>query len=683
MQSKDYEFSVSVLLPECGLNKKQILDSEAVLQFMRLDRRQDIPGTDSSESLLVGLVRFITGKLGDLAHKDCQTEPDTNLNVHQKLNNIEDRYEHQIAADLIQNQASLEQRMNQYQRECDQRMQAELSTAIANFKENALMKMRENERERHHDDIEKIKAEYEMRTFERKAQLDQLEQETLATLRHKESGFEKTMFADRQKLLNEFDALKVREENMKKEMELNERSTKLAEEKARRKFEDALEKFHEADRVKEEFTIKLQDAIQKHKLQFEHEHNHLIAELREDKSRIDTDQAVVKEKMQQLQFYREQCEKLQRELDLARNSSQLAQTELVILRKENESLKTALTELKNSHAILSSHNMNQTSTLEVEIIGMKRTIADLEKTLKLKEEETTALRRDKSDASAYGHKVRKVALKWQKQAQLLHLRLDSQITENEDMTKKLDDEVIKGRELAREVASLRLLLHHAQSALQNDNVPNQAVYNSENLENVLNLNNMNKKFEPLVLSKYDFARPEPLMVSQTLLNEDYILETKENIFKSMLSTPKALSDDKLMSIDQLEVHEMPVLKQSDIKQPSKQHAEKETTPTAKQNLKDFEQESADVAAPIIEEEYTNDFEVESVDQLVDEEVKSDLNTNEEPLEKLTADPELQDYMRRASEQKTSAELILENDVTDETEKLSISSGHTRTEVDEW
>eukprot|EP00158_Paraphelidium_tribonemae_P008262 Partr_v1_DN28534_c0_g1_i1_m73880 putative Oral-facial-digital syndrome 1 len=543
LQSKQYEFSISVFMPECGLNRRQVMKSEDVLQTFCLNDRLD--PHPAGTALLSDCLEYCRVKFGHLVSIDTQTDMELSTQIHNRLTSVDVQYEMNSKAGVISNQASLEQRMNNYQKECDKRVEEETREAVERIKIEMINEMRMEERNRFQIELDNMKTLYDGKSQERKQQLESMESEMIARLRRKETEMEKEVYAERQRLLHEFDAFKTKEENMKKEAELGQKSLQLLEEKARRKFEDAVQKFNEAQRDKENFSVQLRDAIQKHQLQFDRDHGRALVELREETAKLKTERAIIQEKNDQFDFYKEQCTKLSTELSLSKEAYHKLDTDVAMLRKENEILKAALHETKSSSSMLHTESRNHTVTLEQETSALKRNIIEMEKLIASKDTEILALKQDQSALQSNLHKMKKYALKCQKQVQLIHMRFDSQITENEELIKTLDNESVRNKELSREIANVRLLLHHAQTALQHGF---SATYGGDPAPIDLELENMVQLKQRISQAQY---RPEPFEMKayQVRSSPPTVQDAVQQASKKVEQDPMDISELEI-SVDQ-------------------------------------------------------------------------------------------------------------------------------------
>ena len=106
LKCKEYEFSLSVLLPECGLTETQVisqflscdwklLNRDDILKIFHLEARTDFSTSsqfvETGRPILVDWMAFLSQKLGQHDSKEVQTELDGNFHLC--------TCDHQISAD--------------------------------------------------------------------------------------------------------------------------------------------------------------------------------------------------------------------------------------------------------------------------------------------------------------------------------------------------------------------------------------------------------------------------------------------------------------------------------------------------------------------------------------------------------------------------------------------------------
>lgn len=357
--------------------------------------------------------------------------------------------------------------MVQYQRECDKRLEQEVQIQLQKYKDVELNKALEKEQHKFEQKLAKMRDQIETDVREREKTVEQQEKELEERAHRREKEFEADTFKERQRLLNEFEALKQKEANLKREIELVKRSAEVEEEKARQKHQSAMEKLAQADKIKSEYEQRLKEENYKYQLQFDREHSSMVEHVREERVKLEMERVILKERMEKYEYLKDQLKQSQQELALSKEANAKSQSEVMALKHEVEVLRTTYNDIKASHNALQLQATASHSTLEVEMNAIKKKLADAEKHL----EERTQQKQELSDrAKKLGddvHKYKKIALKWQKEGQQLEIRQDGLINLNEELTRRLDDEVIRNKELMKEISDLRMLLHHSRAALAN------------------------------------------------------------------------------------------------------------------------------------------------------------------------------------------------------------------------
>lgn len=111
------------------------------------------------------------------------------------------------------------------------------------------------------------------------------------------------------------------------------------------------------------------------------------------------------------------------------------------------------------------------TSLEFEITSLKRQLLAAEKSAEQRQQEHEALMKGLMMPQDNIHQELKIAkeneLKWKSKCQDLVIKLDMEFAQNDDLTKQFNMERLKNKELEREIADMKLVLHFSQSGINN------------------------------------------------------------------------------------------------------------------------------------------------------------------------------------------------------------------------
>jgi oral-facial-digital syndrome 1 protein len=471
MASMGYEFSLSVFLPECGLHSKNHCMTRAdILQVFDLDARNDINNMATEHSFMLEIFKFLRSKLGSgsLIDTSCQTELDSSHAVYGKLQTLDDQFRLKAEGEEVQTQAALEERMLNYQQECDKLMREELQEQLEVFKRTELEKVRQEEERKYRVELDRLEQHYENEDRTRKERLVQLEEQLTEKIQRDRKHLEQELHKKRQDLLDEFEKLKTREEGLKREIELQKKSLLLEEERLKREQLKASEEFMEAQKLKETASRKIQDEVQRYQLQFDKEHGNLILHLKTEAAKLETQREVHAERERRLNHLDGRLKESERLLYDANIANSNLNATVDKLKEELDSFKQRNYDIKSSNDALQSQLKSSNMEMSQEIIHLKKKLLDLEHRNMSKDQELNAIIKSQAELSKEKTKIKKAGLKWQKEATFLRSNLESQLSLNEQMAARLDAEMLKNKELQKEISDLRLMLHHTQNALQHE-----------------------------------------------------------------------------------------------------------------------------------------------------------------------------------------------------------------------
>ncbi|TPX36733.1 hypothetical protein SmJEL517_g01163 [Synchytrium microbalum] len=476
LNSRGFDFTMSVFIPECGLAvSTQVLTEREIWKLLHLERpvgtmaelKRTIADDNDATPLLV---RILDGMahLGDLliSNREVQTDPSPVEFFDLTARNADREYAKRINA-THPHALVLEERMLRYQQEVDVRMKGELDEQLRRFKETEIVHVRVEERRRYQEDLNQHRSEFEKIDMERRAKTLEWEQQERARLEEREKEFERQNMDLRQRLLAESNRVVLAEAAHRNEAQLLARELQTEKDALQRRHEEALTQIVELQKFKDRYAEKMQDAIAQHKIDLNREHATILSNVEVEKTKLEAERALLSERARQVEQAAQQVSNVQSEVEELQASLRAARTRLAEERKERENAGVLLRELQ-----MQVQNQKSSTALEYEIQSLKRQLLESEKTAEKRQEEYQSLLKSlmapKHELETELARARKAEGRWQRECQQLVGKLDLELTRNEEIHRKYEDEVLRVKELQREVADLRLLLHQAQSALTNE-----------------------------------------------------------------------------------------------------------------------------------------------------------------------------------------------------------------------
>ncbi|XP_032237801.2 oral-facial-digital syndrome 1 protein homolog isoform X2 [Nematostella vectensis] len=484
LENCNFEYTLSVFLPECGTSKDKLFSSHDICHLLKIEPGSPLYNslssflTKSSKSssflweLLCQLSKLnLTTKQGTIA---VQTEDGctSKTSIDEKLRSIDKVYSERAEKEQDAWNSQAEQRIIAFQQQCEERKKAELTEEIQRFKSTELARMRVEEKERYHKEITATKDMLE-KDYALKAEVLRVkEKETVERLHRQEQLQEEEAYAQRQKMLEEMQAVRDRENEFKRRQELDLKSVRLEEERVKT----------EADKVRHlQATLKDQEArlqqridneIQRYKLQFQENHQKRThemelreAQFRQDRENFERVKSTYMGYYDQLEGKKEELQKIQLQLERERYAT-------ASLTQQKEALSEKLSQMKDYSQMqdLNKSLQREVETLKMEVETLsgkekagKKTIKELTEKLTKPSPELITLRQNLKSHKEEAKNKEKLSKERQKK---LENMLQSERQRCVEYQRLYEEQVLRQKEMERELDDLRSALHHTQTALR-------------------------------------------------------------------------------------------------------------------------------------------------------------------------------------------------------------------------
>ncbi|XP_047298553.1 centriole and centriolar satellite protein OFD1 isoform X16 [Homo sapiens] len=227
LQRCGYEYSLSVFFPESGLAKEKVFTMQDLLQLIKIN-----PTSSLYKSLVSGSDKenqkgFLMHFLKELAEyhqakESCNMETQTSSTFNrdslaEKLQLIDDQF-----ADAYPQRIkfeSLEIKLNEYKREIEEQLRAEMCQKLKFFKDTEIAKIKMEAKKKYEKELTMFQNDFEKACQAKSEALVLREKSTLERI-HKHQEIEtKEIYAQRQLLLKDMDLLRGREAELKQRVE--------------------------------------------------------------------------------------------------------------------------------------------------------------------------------------------------------------------------------------------------------------------------------------------------------------------------------------------------------------------------------------------------------------------------------------------------------------------------------
>ncbi|NXD81490.1 OFD1 protein, partial [Halcyon senegalensis] len=475
LQRCGYEYSLSVFFPESGLEKKKLWTVQDFLQLMRVNPKSSlyrsvISGTrkENKGFLMQILIRLTEHHLSKETH-DIETQttsmPPYRGSLAEKLQLIDE----QFADSYPQHQKyeSLEVKLHDYRREIEKQLQAEMCQKLEHFKEVEIAKIKMEEKVQTQKEISELRHELEKTHQAKSEALISREKNAIERLQKQQEIEAKEVYAQRQSLLKDIEAIRTREAELKQRIEAFEVTQKLQEEK-NKAIDDALRRREVAVKnIEDTYDQKLKTELLKYQLELKEEYIARSNKVTEDEKKnkekamlLHEEAIAVNSKKEELKQAISRTKEL--ELDLESVKSQV-----LLVNKQNQLLTEKLKEVSD-YPLLKEEKLElqvQNKLLRQQLDETRTENQHLRDKLSQPSAEHLACQ---AELRRVEHS-RKLALdEFESHRQILEKQLQSEVDRCAQLKTQLLDSEASVRKLKAQVEELKLQLKQTQAALENE-----------------------------------------------------------------------------------------------------------------------------------------------------------------------------------------------------------------------
>ncbi|KAL9658367.1 hypothetical protein ABK040_015687 [Willaertia magna] len=406
----------------------------------------------------------------------CQTEEGEEVQIDNKLRQLDEEYLSRIESEKKNSLQSLEQRYLEYQRECEKRANEELQMRLKMFEETTVSAMRLEESSRYREKLAKAREDLEKSYMRKMERLSAREKEVMERLERKEKELDKNSFEHRQRMLKEVEDLQRKEIAFQKEKSLIESKRQELEEKAKK-----------LDKVMAQTTLDVKAEMSLMRSNLEKENIDNLRRIEEKRKEIEYEKEKVTEllkKHSDIKFLEEtnlqsQCtidhlrkelteiRKRNRELEEMYEQSRIQQEKLNL--KENSDNSDTSKESLLQREIDDLRDRLRKKDLEIDSITERLSLSEKkEKSLQyhldlLKEEREKFIEQCKREVVEEKQKVKKIIANFQNNDKsLFKEKLRKEQFKTERIQRDLEEQYLNNRILSHEVDRLQHLLEQTK-----------------------------------------------------------------------------------------------------------------------------------------------------------------------------------------------------------------------------
>ncbi|XP_004410483.1 PREDICTED: oral-facial-digital syndrome 1 protein [Odobenus rosmarus divergens] len=463
LQRCGYEYSLSVFFPESGLAKEKVFTMQDLLQLIKINPESSlykslISGFDKENkvALLWLLPTYVRGRSSTFPSKDSLAE---------KLQLIDDQF-----ADAYPQRPkleSLEIKLNEYKREIEQQLRAEMCQKLKYFKDTEIAKVKMEEKRKAERELAEFRNELERACQAKSEALISREKMALERIQKHQEMETKEIYAQRQLLLKDIDLLRSREAELKQRIEAFELTQRLQEEKNKSLTDTLRKRELNIKSLEESYDQKLKNELLKYQLELKDDYitrtNRLIEDERKNKEKaihLQEELTAINTKKEEFNHSVNRVKELELELESVRAQSLAITKQNHLLNEKVKEmsdyslLKEGKLELQAQNKLL-NQQLEETRNENLRLLNRRAQpspeLVVFQKELKKAEH-----------AIAFEHK------EFESHRQALQKQLQSEIEHSAQLKAQILDYDNSVKRLTLQVADLKLQLKQTQTALENE-----------------------------------------------------------------------------------------------------------------------------------------------------------------------------------------------------------------------
>ncbi|KAL4822618.1 hypothetical protein H8958_008855 [Nasalis larvatus] len=435
LQRCGYEYSLSVFFPESGLAKEKVFTMQDLLQLIKINPTSSlykslVSGSDKENQK--GFLMYFLKELAEYhqAKDSCNRETQTSStfsrdSLAEKLQLIDDQF-----ADAYPQRVkfeSLEIKRNEYKREIEEQLRAEIRQKLKVFKDTEIAKIKMEAKKKYEKELAVFQNDFEKACQAKSEALVIQEKSTLERIQKHQEIETKEIYAQRQLLLKDMDLLRGREAELKQRVEAFELNQKLQE----HDYIIRTNRLTEDERKNKEKAVHLQEKL----IAF----NSKKEELNQSVNRIKELELELESVKAQSLAITKQNHMLNEKVKVMSDYSLLKEERLELL-AQNKLLKQQLEESRNENLRL----LNRLAQPAPELVVFQKELRKAEKAIVVEHEEFESCRR------------------------ALHKQLQDETEHTAQLKAQILGYKASVKRLTIQVADLKLQLKQTQTALENE-----------------------------------------------------------------------------------------------------------------------------------------------------------------------------------------------------------------------
>lgn len=251
------DYCLSVFLPESGYS---VLNHQELKLLMKVESEESVLEALVSDQLML--------KPKEVQRYNAATQTftgDAIMNLEERLNYVDTSFRQKMEGELLRPQQDMEQRMLKWKKEYDLRWKAEMSAEISRVKEFECAQIRIDEAEKQRRKMEEYREQLEKNYQDKLSKLRDREKDALDRAAQKMKEIEGLNYHYRQKIMKDHELLKLKEQDLKKQQELNDQQLRTTQHRLEDKERELKRRLFEVQTDQDDKARKHKDELNQSK----------------------------------------------------------------------------------------------------------------------------------------------------------------------------------------------------------------------------------------------------------------------------------------------------------------------------------------------------------------------------------------------------------------------------------
>ncbi|KAL4503899.1 hypothetical protein ABPG72_022529 [Tetrahymena utriculariae] len=325
MRTYDINYAYSIFLPEMRVNSNQILMRDEICEAFLIEKGEykQLDGQREKLSAIEIIVEIIKQlKKAKKVNREVQTESyEKSATMGMRMDDINHEYGKKLDYLKLVSNRNVEESLAKYRKECEAKYKADLEMELQRFRDYELIEMRALEAERYQEKLNFHRKELDKVYYEKLQKLQEREKNAIELCKRRLEDLEKIQQENRQKNLNDIDAMNKKELEFRRHSCLDHIEVKEQREKLEKLEKDLKLKMREYESAKQLINTRIEedisyrrDVLRKEQKYQELQKNDIEKQIKEEQAYINQQKQHLRNLEMQLQYLRDENDHLKKDV---------------------------------------------------------------------------------------------------------------------------------------------------------------------------------------------------------------------------------------------------------------------------------------------------------------------------------------------------------------------------------